>query len=114
MKRVLLIILALCSLSSSKSLTDVLKNSENHILSQSRYVMADQEASKELRQLARSQGDIISQIIATRAGDRDLFSDQTTDNACRDWWFVIAPACFFLEGLGQDPSSSYPCCRLDE
>merc|ERR1711862_485078 len=67
----------------------------------------------ELIKLARSQSDLISEIIQSRTGDNRVFSGPPSQNACRDWWFVIAPACFFIEGLGHDPSSSYPCCGLD-
>merc|ERR1712217_799549 len=77
------------------------------------YVRDDLTASDELSKLARSQSEIISQIIHSRTADKKGFSGKPSPDACRDWWFVIAPACFFIEGLGHDPSSSSPCCRLD-
>merc|ERR1712060_127541 len=80
---------------------------------QARYVRDDLTTSDELSKLARSQSEIISQIIHSRTADKKVFSGKPSPDACRDWWFVIAPACFFIEGLGHAPSSSYPCCRLD-
>jgi len=76
-------------------------------------IFSRDDIKDELSKLARSQSDIISEIIHSRTGDNRVFSGPPSQNACRDWWFVIAPACFFIEGLGHDPSSSYPCCGLD-
>ena len=81
-----------------------------HRMRQKRYVRDDLAASEELTELARTQSDIIDQIVNSKNGDKRFFADMTDDDACRDWWFVIAPACFFIEGIGHDPSSSYPCC----
>merc|ERR1712130_690379 len=76
-------------------------------------IFSRDDIKDELSKLAISQSDIISEIIHSRTGDNRVFSGPPSQNACRDWWFVIAPACFFIEGLGHDPSSSYPCCGLD-
>merc|ERR1712242_276832 len=106
MKVAMLSILCMSTLCFSRSVEPISER-------QKRYVRDDLTASDELTKLARSQSEIISQIIHSRTGDKKVFSGKPSQDACRDWWFVIAPACFFIEGLGHDPSSSYPCCRLD-
>ena len=137
MRAALLLVLSMSTLGTSKYLKQVLKKKERtlqrsdleniewkdgdilrkigqicdpHRMRQKRYVRDDLAASEELTELARTQSDIIDQIVNSKNGEKRFFADMTDDDACRDWWFVIAPACFFIEGIGHDPTSSYPCC----
>ena len=76
MKMVLLLILCVSTLCFSKSVEPILSR-------QKRYVRDDLRASDELSKLARSQSEIINQIIHSRTGENKVFSGQPSQDACR-------------------------------